>query len=512
MPDPHANPGNCVRVGSSSNVPCAKKHAFREALGCYRLAECPADWRYTAAMPETKPEKDRKGALGFFRRDRRRSSLLKMWLPAVVVTLLGFGVAFFFVEPSPPDTVVFVTGGTDGAYYGFAKEYAAELENQGVEVVIKESAGSVENLQVLQDEQEHAVIAFVQGGTANADATETLTSLGSVYLEPMWVFYRTDIADAPLDELAPLDGRRVAIGPKGSGTRRLARRVLDTAGVSPDTSDAGGADAAGQLKSGDLDAAFFVVGPEAGYIAGLLDDPAIEVLDLRRASGFSRLLPYLKTVLLHEGVIDPRRNLPDRDVRLVAPAATLVVNEDMHPALVPLFLEAAGKIHGGGGKLTSPGEFPSPNYVEVPLNEEARRYYKHGPPFLMRFLPFWAASLVDRLKVMLLPLLTLMFPLVRVAPPVIRWRIRNKIYRWYTALRTVDERMQEGLSVREVDEFIQKLKAIESELADVEVPLSYMEEFYNLRLHLDFVTRKLRDLREEAKIRENVTGIIRKDD
>lgn len=120
----------------------------------------------------------------------------------------------------------------------------------------------------------------------------------------------------------------------------------------------------------------------------------------------------------------------------------------------------------------------------------AQEYYESGPSLLQRHVPFWIASLIDRTKIMLLPLLTLAFPLFKIAPPVYRWRIRSRIYRWYKLLREIDQHA-DGATAEQRTRNLDTLSEMQRELEEISVPLSYMEEFYNLRLHIDLVRRRL---------------------
>ncbi|HEY5701461.1 MAG TPA: C4-dicarboxylate ABC transporter substrate-binding protein, partial [Gammaproteobacteria bacterium] len=162
-----------------------------------------------------------------------------------------------------------------------------------------------------------------------------------------------------------------------------------------------------------------------------------------------------------------------------------------HPALVDLLLQAAAEVHGEGGLFEHRNQFPSPEYVEFPLSPEAKRFYKSGPPFLQRYLPFWAATLVDRMLVMLLPLLALAIPLVRIMPPVFRWRIRSRIYRWYRELLEMDPALCEAADIDELKKYLARLDRLEAEVSRVEVPLSYADQLYHLRLHMELVREKL---------------------
>ena len=249
------------------------------------------------------------------------------------------------------------------------------------------------------------------------------------------------------------------------------------------------------LQKGELDAAFFVAAFEADYIKALLNDDHVRLLSFVQHEAYQRRFRFLSEVTVPAGLVNLGQNLPRQDIALVAPTAMLVVRKDFHPALVPLFLSAATRVHGKGDELSNPGEFPSAAFTDFPVSEDARHYYKSGPPVLQRILPFWLASLVDRLKVMLIPLVVLLMPLVRAAPPLARWRIRRKIYLWYAALREIDKKLVTGLSGTELDLEIARLRDIDYKVAVVDVPLSYMDELYRLRLHVTMLQEKLKNLR-----------------
>ena len=253
------------------------------------------------------------------------------------------------------------------------------------------------------------------------------------------------------------------------------------------------------MRKGELDAAFFVAAFEADYIQGLLNDRRVNLLSFDQHEAYHRRFRFLAPVTVPAGMVNLAENIPGQDVALLAPTAMLVVRKDFHPALVPLLLATATRIHGKGDELSDPGEFPSESYCDFPVSEDAKRFYKSGQPVLQRLLPFWLASLVDRAKVMLIPLVMLMMPLLRAAPPLMRWRTRRKIYLWYSDLREIDQRLVDGLSGPELDQELARLKDIEHQVAYVDVPLSYMEEFYHLRLHLGMLQQHLIELRARSE-------------
>ena len=253
--------------------------------------------------------------------------------------------------------------------------------------------------------------------------------------------------------------------------------------------------AAAALQKGDLDAAFFVAAFEADYIQNLLSDPRLKLLSFPQRDAYRRRFRFLAPVTLPAGIVNLGRDIPVKTSRCWPPTAMLVARKDFHPALVSLLLTVATRIHQNGDALSDPGEFPSASFCDFPISNDARHYYQYGQPVLQRLLPFWLASLADRAKVMLIPLVMLMMPLVRAAPPLMRWRTRRKIYMWYSDLRDIDQKLVAGLSSNEIERELARLKRIENQVVFVDVPLSYMEEFYHLRLHLAMLEQHLMELR-----------------
>ena len=384
------------------------------------------------------------------------------------------------------------SGQADGAYSHFAQRYRELLAEQGIELRIRHTAGSVENIQLLEDESEAVDLAFVQGGLGTQAASSGIVSLASLYYEPLWVFYRGDERISRLGDFAQ---HRLSVGAEGSGTRAVALTLLRDNRFEPIYADLLALDdraATRALQDGDIDAAFFVASPRSELIQTLLAEEAIQLMSFARAAAYTRRHHFLSRISLPEGVINLQANIPARDTTLLAATANLVATEDFHPALVSLLLQIATRVHSGGDLFEKPGAFPNAGNLDFPLDAEAARYFKHGPPFLQRYLSFWTANLIDRLKVMLVPLVTLLIPLFKIMPPTYRWRVRKKIYRWYRELLALDIDHPEHESAERLQELRSKLDAIEEEVRKVRVPLSYADELYDLRLHIGLVRSKLR--------------------
>jgi TRAP transporter TAXI family solute receptor len=408
-------------------------------------------------------------------------------LPMAAAITAMIAVYILFVEAAPPKSIVIAAGAKDGQYYRVAEQYARELQKHGVRVTVRETHGSAENLELLSQSDGEVSVALVQGGMADVEKHGELRALGSLYREPFWIFVRHDLEATRLNELA---GLRIAIGAEGSGTRQIALQLLEAGGVGADAAtmtSVGGNDSADLLERGEIDAACFVAGVEAPYVQRLGRKPNVRLMNLEQQQALVRRFRQLSAVNVPAGLLDLANNLPAQDTALVAPAALLVVRPTLHSALATVFLEAARRVHAKGDALSAPREFPSLEYVDLPLSEDAERYFRHGPPLLQRLLPYWLATFVDRVKLLALPLIMLAMPLIRAAPPLMRWRARRKVYLWYGRLRQLDHLIAQGLSPAEARERLEELRVLEGQIARVTIPLSYMDEYYNLRLHLDLV-------------------------
>ncbi len=428
-------------------------------------------------------------------RDRERLTRrekLKLFLPAIGLTILGFVVAYQFVHPAPPKQISIACGPQEGANFLFAKAYQEIMAKEGVTLNIETTAGSAENLKLLQAESDGVEVAFVQGGLRSLAQDANLVSLGSLFFEPLWIFHRSDLA---IKHTSDLKGMRLAVGEEGGGTKILTMHLLQLNGINTNNTQilsVGYQRAADMLMNGEVDVAFFVSTHRAPYVLNLIDSKSVKLVGTPRAEAYAFLYQYLYLLKVPEGVIDLQANIPSQDLSLIAPTTQLVARSDLHPALVNLLMQAAAEVHRSGTEFERQGEFPSSKYLDFQLSEEAERFYKYGPPFLQRYLPFWVANFIDRMKIMLVPILVLFFPLFKVIPPVYRWRMRRKIYRWYSDLEAVDPVIHGGKEAEGLQELLVKLDEIEEKVSQVAVPFGYSAGLYALRVHIEMLRNKLR--------------------
>lgn len=415
---------------------------------------------------------------------------LSLWGLGLALFVIGMIIALQFVGPPPPKHIVLATGAEGGAYRRYGEKLAAELAREGIKVELRETAGSGENLDLLEnDDAVH--LAFVQGGLADAIPTQSIRSLGSLYFEPLFVFVRED---GDISEAADFAGKRIAVGAPGSGTRPVALALLELNGLGPQsvqTIDTQADDLAQAFGSKSIDAAFLIGAPDSDYVAQLIATPGVAMLGLSRADAYVRYAPYLSKLTLPEGVLDLRRNQPPAALETVAVTAMLVTKDNFHPALTDLLLVSAQKVFGKHSLLADAGQFPTERYADLPLSDEAARFYQYGAPFLMRYLPFWAATLVERLWIVLLPFIGLAIPLVKVLPVAYRWRIRRRLLQRYTALEKIDPFGNPVKDARDREERLQALGELDDVSAGEIVPRSYVDDVYKLRRDIDLVRRRL---------------------
>jgi TRAP-type uncharacterized transport system substrate-binding protein len=418
---------------------------------------------------------------------RERSILLAI---AVAALLLMAGLIALFWQPAPPSVVVMSTGPEDSAYHAFGKQYQQILARSGITLVLKPSAGAVENLERLRSRKDGVTLALIQGGILPPDGAGDLLSLGGMFYEPMWFFYRSSLSPT---QLRDLDGKRVAVGVPGGGTRLLARAVLGAnrpSGTGLTLVDIGGLAAAQALQAGEVDAAVFVSAPEAPAVQQLLRSPGITLFSFGRADAYTRQFPYLTKLDLPEGAVDLSTNIPPVNTVLVAATASLVARAELHPVIADRVLGAAREVHGRGTVLWRPGTFPSAEAPEYPLSPDAEIFYKNGPSGLQRYLPFWAVVWIQRLVFLGLPIVAIGIPLLRYMPLLYRWGMRRRIYRWYGELAFIEREARQRQGDRQVQ--LRRLDAIESRIGSMRVPPPFAGEAYALKMHLRMVRDLLR--------------------
>ena len=419
-----------------------------------------------------------------------------------VITVLGFLIWLLvrFISPSPPSSIEMTTGAVDGASHQFALKYQAYLKTNGVDLQLNPSNGSVQNLERLN---KGTPVGFVQGGLGilsldpqKTDEDTPLRSLGVIGYEPVWIFTSAGKSAKDLSKgLSGLVGQKISVGAEGSGTRKVALELLQNYGVSATNATllpAGGMAAAKLLLNKEVDALFIIGAPQTPAVQFLLSEVGVELVSIEHAEGLTRRLPYLSLVSLKASSVDPARNLPATDITLLTTTANLVVRDDLHPALAYLLLEGARDIHKGATLLSKPAEFPNQRGTDFPLADEAQRYYKDGRPFLQRYLPYWAANALQRLLLILVPLLAIAFPVLKTIPDLMDFKDKNSIYLRYGVLKKMEDDIKSRqLNQSEVASYSAKLNEIEQSISGMKISLDFSDRVYTLRQHVDYVREQL---------------------
>ena len=442
-------------------------------------------------MKKPSPDVEAQPTVKFDRALLSRRALLYLWLPLLVVLAIGIVLMQKLIAP-PPSTIRLLGGPEGSGFRANAEKYKKIIERYGVKVDILPSRGALDNLQKLADPTVKVDVGFVQGGLTEGIDTSRLVSLGSVFAQPLMIYAHSD---EPLETLAPLAGKRLAVGAEGSGVRVLALKLLkanEIEGPPTELLAMTGDDAAKALLAGSIDAAF-LMGDSATpqVMRSLRGVPGIELATFRQADAYLRKFRFLSKLTLPEGAMDLAKDYPARTLQLVGPTVELVAKHDLHPALSDLLINAAREVHGGAGMFRNAGEYPAPLARDFRISPDAERYYKSGEQFLYKRLPFWLASLVDRLLVLILPLFVVLLPASRIVPWLYRWRVRSRIYRWYGVLMAIEHDVMQPDSTADGAAALKRIDEIAYAVNEMRTPPSFGDQLYVLRDHIAGVRRRL---------------------
>jgi TRAP transporter TAXI family solute receptor len=437
-------------------------------------------------------------------------------LPANTLTFLAIAmlvfVVWYFLKPAPPSRIVMSTGVADGAYAKFGKRYAEVLARDGVELVLRPSAGAIENLDRLTKAE--VDVAIVQSGLATPQQRTALVSLGNLYFEPLWVVYR---GEAPLLQLTQLAGKRIGIGLPGSGTRALALTLLGLNGVGAAQARLVEADVRSmslQLKQGELDAMFVVLAPQSPLFNELLQSNGLSIMNMGRALSYQRRLPELKRVTLPAGVLDLERNIPPENTDTVAASATLVATEGLHPAIMYLLVRAAREIHADPDLVSDMRSFPTiAGFEEFAVPEHVRRLYVEGPPFLYQHLPYWLANLIYRLWLVAIAAFAIFVTVTDWIPKLYRYVLNLRVGRNYFAAQRLEDEIRQTHDAAELEKIVGRLEALRRHSASLGMPMLLEPNKGALERRLADVEQAIQRQRQAGKAGDNQQDVrVQSDD
>ncbi len=432
--------------------------------------------------------------------------LLVSFGPFILLTAGLLGLAYWWLNPNPPTQVVLATGPEQSAYDTFGQRYAQALAAYGITVKLLPSDGSADNIELVRSGR--ADLGFVQGGSGHIrpDDEDALRTLGSLFVEPLWLFYHEASAQRlnrqpRLTALTELRGWRVNVGTDGSGVPQLFTQLLDANHLAPNDltlSRLAQTPATVAFLAQELDALVFASAPESPLVQMLLQTPGVRLLNVQQAQAYARRFGFLTPVVLPQGVVDLAANRPAQDLHLVASTTSLLARSDTHPAILQLFAQTAQTLHSPPGWFNRLREYPNLDLAEVPVAAEAERALNNGRPLMQRYLPFWLANLVERMWLALGLIIALALRLSRVLPPLYTFRIRSRVFRWYAELRDIETRAEAEAAA--IDGLLHELDALEARAEKIPLPLAYTDELYALRHHIELVRQRLRRL---GKTRDN---------
>jgi TRAP-type uncharacterized transport system substrate-binding protein len=399
----------------------------------------------------------------------------------------------------PPRTLVMATGPAGGANQELGERYRAILAREGLDLRLLPTAGGVENLAKLRDPSSGVSVAFVEAGIASKEQSSDLASLGAVSFEPIWFFLRYQPHTTPAQAL---QGKRISIGPEGSGTRVAARRLLQLNGIDETRVELLGLSpeqAAEALLRGEVDAAVMLTSWQSPAVRKLLGANGIVLATFPRADAYVALFPFLSKLVLPTGVADLAKNIPAADVTLLALQESLAVRRDLHPALQYILLEAASEVHGGPGIFQRAGRFPAPEAIDLPLSGQARNFYKSGRPFLYRYLPFWLSGLTERLLIVLIPLLAVAYPLGRLLPQLYQWWMQHHLFKLYGDLKLIETELERRGVGESTDDLLSALDNLQQRTSKMFVTVGFAQRRFILKHHIQLARERLEKHRETAR-------------
>jgi len=414
---------------------------------------------------------------------------------AIVTALVSISVIWFalgILFPAPPTKITIAGSFVGGHYESLARRYQELLERAHLQVEVRMTDGSAENLKLLNNPKSGVQIAFMQGGVANGAQAPDLLSLGRVDYQVYWLFYPA--ADT-LNDLPELKGRRIGLGPVGSGSRLVSEKILAVSGVTAENStllNLSPLSALEALKNRSIDALFLNFSADSPFLRALLKDPQFRPMSFTGAEALTRIFPFLVHLVLPRGVIDYENKIPAADVTLIATTNAVLVRKEIHPAIIDLLAQTMQTVHGAPGIFQRADEFPTSTDPEYPVAEEAREFYRNGPSFLNHYLPFWISNYVKRALAVLLTAIAIVLPTFNYAPKLHKWLVEYRLRALYRRLRNVEASFQKGVTAVQVSELDRELESLDRELGRLGVPTKHSDIYFSTISHLNLMRSRMR--------------------
>jgi TRAP-type uncharacterized transport system substrate-binding protein len=401
-------------------------------------------------------------------------------------------ITYRLVDPLPPRHLTIAAGAVGSGYDNFARQYALILARHGVELEVRNSAGAVENLDLLRDAASGVQAALATFGVTQPRDEDILYSLGGIYDAAIFIFHKNA---EPVTQFVQFRGKRLSIGMPGTALRSLILQILkatDALDASAHLSDdLDPTEAIDALIAGEIDVAIFPSPLDGILLQRALAAPGIRLMNVAQAEAIAKTVPGLKHVVLWRGLISLARDIPDSDIDLLASRNRLLVRKDLHPALQYLLLEAMREVHWAPGPFNRLGEFPAEQPNDLPLSPTAAAFYRSGAPFWQRYTSFWFTSLLNRIVFFVIPVAAMLIPVIGFAPRFFRWLYVRRINRLHSALGNVERELAQSADRCRFVEYQTRIAEIESAVRLLRVARPFEVDLQRLRIHLHMVQEDL---------------------
>jgi len=376
---------------------------------------------------------------------------------AITIGLAIIWLALWYFIPAPPHEITMAVGVKDGPFEHLALRYRERLARHHVKLNIRFTKSSADSIKLLRDSKSGLDAVFSLGGVTNSSESPGLVSLGRIAYSPIWILYR---GPETIDNLSQLRGKRLSLGPSTAPTYA---KILAAYGVNAENTTllTHSAPAAKKmLRDGIVDVIFISQQVTNPNILGVLRDPSFRLVNVAQAEALAQLFPSLSRLALSQGVIDLQKNIPASDINLISLTDVVLVRADLHPEMIYLLARTMKQEHGHAGIFQRVGEFPTQTDPEFPMAEEAIDYYKNGPSFLQRYLPFWMINYAKRVAAILIAAVAVVIPIFTYGPKVYRLLLNARLMKLYRRLRDIEAELEGQLTAAQVEVAQVKLEGI----------------------------------------------------
>ena len=405
-----------------------------------------------------------------------KESLIELRMVAIVFFLLIGGV-IVYLKPFPFTGITIATSYKGGDWYQFGEGAIATLKVRDIDVEVIATNGTIENAEELNDPKSRVNAGFVYAAALSEEQQNKLYSLGSVSYDPVWIFYRNEIADK-IKTIQDLTKYRVALAPKKSGSYILVKKLFEANGINIESNShfvsSSWEESRANFLSGKADVYIFVATMLDPLVKELLHSPDLTLFNLSNAIAYQKKFNYLDAVIIPAGSIDIEKKLPVSDISLVATTTTLAVRKDMHPALQLALLMTSKQIIQDSSRLffSKRDEFPAYVDPSIPISPIARNYYNYGPPKSTEYLPYWLVVFIDRFWFLVLAAFAVIYPLSKLNFHLRRFRFIIRERTHYSMILNIEKEITgKKLSSEEKEKLLNKLEMINKQALQHFVPV-----------------------------------------